>query len=490
MICMASALLARVPTALDDSVHQSPNRHGTLSPLPPSAHLLQLSGTPSQRGFAHGYLLEPQIIDWCVFYLLQYNMHSDVAWYERIGQWWLDNQFVPLHIAEEVEGVLKGMAARAGDRNETLHIEALGRSFTALDLHLMNAYLEATPNGSAITAGPFIGAKQQQQARRQTRSGGTAERSARPACSQFVVWGAMTSDGHAIAARNMDGETDPQYVTVNDVLVQAVAGEGERRFVSVMWPGHVGGLSLMNEDGLYLMLNVGSMGRGGVATNVTAIEYVMRGLVSSLSSADATAQRVSTELGRYRGSLGGVSASGTNIVFARKRPKATATQAEMQIEEDGEDKVAALGFVAELDRYQSTLRLPSTAHSNLIAATNHFVSHGVNASADPSDDPQSPWQNFGVPVGHETYWRYEALLSALRSRARNKQPIAGLADAASLLQRAAHGTTEHSVAFAPERLEIALAIANPRQTHGRWDAPYGQWTTYAFSELFAPRVTV
>ena len=47
----------------------------------------------------------------------------------------------------------------------------------------------------------------------------------------------MTSDGHTIAARNMDGETDPQYLTVNDVLVQAVAGEGERRFVSVMWPG-------------------------------------------------------------------------------------------------------------------------------------------------------------------------------------------------------------------------------------------------------------
>ena len=249
----------------------------------------------------------------------------------------------------------------------------------------------------------------------------------------------------------------------------------------------------MNEDGLYLMLNVGSMGRGGVATNVTAIEYVMRGLVSSLSSADATAQHVSTELGRYRGSLGGVSASGTNIVFARKRPKA-AMQKEMrnvkeaeENDDEGEDDAHASGFVAELDRYQSTLRLPSSAYPNLIAATNHFVRHGVNTSADPSSDPQSPWQNFGVPVGHETYWRYEALLSALRSRARNKRPVAGLVDAASLLQRAAHGTTEHSIAFAPESLEIALAVANPRQTHGRWDAPYGQWTTYAFGELFVPR---
>ena len=46
-----------------------------------------------------------------------------------------------------------------------------------------------------------------------------------------------------------------------------------------MWPGHVGGLSLFNEDGLYMMLNCGSTGSGPeqsattATSNLTGIEY-------------------------------------------------------------------------------------------------------------------------------------------------------------------------------------------------------------------------
>ena len=229
-------LTARVPTPLDVKTHRAPNGHGVLRPLPPAAHLLQLSGTAQQRGFAHGYLLQPQIVDWAIMYLLRFNMQGDVAWYARVCEWLSKNAFVPPSVAQEVEAVLQGMAAAPPQPP---------------------AYLEATPRMSSLTKGPWVCCGEKQ-----------------PACSQFVAWGEATVDGRTIAARNMDGETDPApgFVTVNDLLVMAVAGEGEHRFVSVMWPGHVGGLSLMNEAGFFAMLNVGSMGPGDIATNVTAIE--------------------------------------------------------------------------------------------------------------------------------------------------------------------------------------------------------------------------
>ena len=93
-------LLVLQPTALyawsSDSIHyitndtvHSPKRFGTLKPMPtsrktgyaPPIHLLQLSGNASQRGYAHGYLLGPQIIDWSVLFLYKTNMKSNLTYY-------------------------------------------------------------------------------------------------------------------------------------------------------------------------------------------------------------------------------------------------------------------------------------------------------------------------------------------------------------------------------------------------------------------------
>ena len=67
----------------------SPNKYGKLQPMPdskfnnkaPEIHLLQLSGNATQRGYAHGYLLHKQIIDWSVFYLYKSNMKGNLTYY-------------------------------------------------------------------------------------------------------------------------------------------------------------------------------------------------------------------------------------------------------------------------------------------------------------------------------------------------------------------------------------------------------------------------
>ena len=236
-----AALAPRKLHRLDHLTHAAPNGKGRLQPMPAPAgggvgqhntrntgegvaspaHLLQLSGTPAERGHAHGYLLAPQIIDWFVFYQLRANMKGNVTWYREISKYWLATQHRPAALEAEVEAMAEGMRAAAAAGNFSLFVPELGRDFGSGDIYMVNAYLEASPGNSALTQGPFVG--------------GAA---GAPACSQFVAWGAATADGAPLAGRNMDGECDaPFHATVHHLIVAAVAGEGEKRFVSVMWPG-------------------------------------------------------------------------------------------------------------------------------------------------------------------------------------------------------------------------------------------------------------
>ena len=73
----------------------------------------------------------------------------------------------------------------------------------------------------------------------------------------------------------------------------------------------------MNSEGVSAMLNCGTMGHGPVATNITAIEWIIRDIISSTRARDATPTLVMQEINKYRGSEGGASAAGSVIVFAR-----------------------------------------------------------------------------------------------------------------------------------------------------------------------------
>jgi hypothetical protein len=129
---------------------QSPNNYGVLQPMPrskyndksPEIHLLKLSGNATQRGYAHGYLLYAQIIDWSVFFLFRTNMKGNLTYYQTMYTLWTEHQFVPLSLKLEVEAMHQGMLDAAKDSNTDLFVPDYNRLFTANDIYLMNAYLE------------------------------------------------------------------------------------------------------------------------------------------------------------------------------------------------------------------------------------------------------------------------------------------------------------------------------------------------------------
>ncbi|MEO6597417.1 MAG: hypothetical protein ABIP94_21960, partial [Planctomycetota bacterium] len=182
--------------------------------------IVQLHGDPAERGHAHGELLAAQIVDFFRFYVLQDRLGSANAYREFAA--FLDRAFVwPEPFLREIDGVLAGMH----DSGANLKLAELGRDFGRTELLAINAYIET--------------------------------RAMRSSCTQFVCWGERTAGtdvgGGTIAGRNMDGECDLRRVTVSHFVMFAVTPSepGQKRYVSMMWPGFVGTLSGFNEAGVH-----------------------------------------------------------------------------------------------------------------------------------------------------------------------------------------------------------------------------------------------
>jgi isopenicillin-N N-acyltransferase-like protein len=77
-------------------------------------------------------------------------------------------------------------------------------------------------------------------------------------CSTFALGQEVTRDGHVLAARAFDMETDE--VLDEDKAVFLVREDGALRFASVAWPGFVGVVTGMNEAGVFVVVHGGRAG--------------------------------------------------------------------------------------------------------------------------------------------------------------------------------------------------------------------------------------
>ncbi len=233
--------------------------------------VLQLKGTPEERGYAHGLLVGPQIVDFFEFYVLEDSWRSADR-YEAEFVPFLQTHFDydPAYLAE-ADAVIRGMRASGMD----MRVQWLGRDFRRVDLLAINAYIErraARPSPPAASPAPSV--VPSTLADLLTADG--------PACSQFAFWGEATEgselEGGLIAGRNMDGEVDLRKVTVSHFLLFAVdpAEPGRHRWISTMWPGFIGTISGINEAGLYSMEDAGGTGPGPVVDGLTPCTWTQR----------------------------------------------------------------------------------------------------------------------------------------------------------------------------------------------------------------------
>jgi hypothetical protein len=207
----------------------------------------------------------------------------------------------------------------------------------------------------------------------------------------------------------------------------------------------------MNQDGCVVQINCGTTGPGPVATNMTAVPIVMRQALATLSLSswlkpDTVQAWMENE---YACSEGGVSGQGSEFVMSNTQ----------------------VGFVYESDRFGGVMRTASP-NSFHITASNHNHLYGVQ---------QDDSVNWGLQVGFSSLWRFTVTEETLQSRTRTSQPFSNL-EMQQILQRPAHGDTEHSIVFLPQLHKIQIAVADYHDAS--WDAPYETWHEFDFDQLF------
>jgi hypothetical protein len=397
--------------------------------------ILQLHGTAEERGYAHGLLVGEQILDFFEFYVLEDSWRS-ARGYEEVFASFLETHFAydPAYLAE-VDAVIQGMK----DSGMDMRVGWLGRDFTRTELLAINAYIE----------------------RRATQPSPPAEGSS---CSQFAAWGEATEgtelDGGLIAGRNMDGEVDLRKVTVSHFLLFAVdpSEPGRRRWVSTMWPGFVGTLSGINEEGLYSMENAGGTGPGPVVDGLTPCTWVQRYILENAGK-QSTPESIEAMIRAFDSPGGGAFGAGSIILWG--------------LPYEGQ---AAPAFVSEGDRFGTAMRIPSQVEPTRpfdIMATNHYMVYGVDADR--------PGLYFGKEASFSSLWRYETGKNALEAWARRGIRV-GTEGMRRLLQSVAHGTTEYAVTFRANEMELDVAVDDLGTD--LWDAPFQRWVTFGFEELF------
>lgn len=420
-----ATIVMRAPTPFPAEAQHG--EHGSLRRVH-GVPVLHLRGDAHQRGFAHGNLLAPQIVDFFRFYVLEDKQRSTTAYSDGFGPF-LESHFAwPAAFRAECEAVVEGMRASGAD----LAIPELGRDFSLTDLFAINSYIET--------------------------------RAMRASCTQFAAWGGRTEGtdvaGGMITGRNMDGECDLRKVTVSHFVVFAVApSEPDRhRYVSMMWPGFVGTISGINEHGFYTMENAGTTGPGPVVGGLVPISWTMREALARLDG-NATKEQVARLCDEFANSAGGSCGPGCIMLFATPF--------------EGQQHPA---FVFEGDRFGDAIRTAGEVlphDPQVLVCSNHFHRYGR--------DDDAPGTAFGRRPSFSSQWRYEAGANRLDAWQRVDRRI-GTAEMQELLQTVAHGTTEYAIVTRPNLREFDVALAS--LACEPWDAPYRAWVRFAFDDVF------
>jgi len=398
--------------------------------------------------------------------MLETVVASTVVYNKEVQPFLRKNFTFPVDLMNEATGIVAGMKA-AG---VPIYLSQLGREMDPFDILAVNTYLEI----EYFTYRGIDPTNQRKSPTPTTLPGGA--QASKPACTQFVVWQGETASGSLLAGRNMDGELDIFKVTVSHLLVFAIEPSlqhGERKkLVNVMWPGFIGSLSGVNEDGIYSMMNYGSTGPGMLIRDTVPLPWTEKVVLVNTSLAEATPDQVLAKLNKFKSAAGGLCGTGCIVTYARPYTPGNNTPQQ-----------APPAFFYEGDYSGGLMRLAGDTlfpfSTTAIMASNHFIEYGVNPTTGPSF-------NFGEPVGLDSLWRYTAGANAVDAFNRTGRHIDedGMV---RLLQTVAEGTTEHSILYIPSTtnnndhvIRIAAANMQPRA----WDGPFMPWDTFKFGQLF------
>eukprot|EP01084_Bolivina_argentea_P242065 406205_1 len=411
---------------------------------------LHLWGDDTQRGIAHGYLLSTQIIDWLEFYLIRTVFKGSNTAYNRFYKFVQVNITFPEPFATEIDAIIQGMT----NSKKPMTIPSLNRTITKYDIMVMNSYLEVT----AQLPGPWLVAP---------------EYGYSTSCTQFVATYNFTDNRHLLTGRNMDGFWDETKVTVTHLIIFAIETPNTPRIISFLWPGFVGSLSAINENGVYVMMNTGNMNAVPVIGDITPISVIQRSIINNVLNTNFSSSLIqeyvinnfaSKESSTHKGACGG----GAILVCACDQASDNYNKSETM-------------FILEMDRINTVVRKPRDSPDLLIKdaimTSNHFRKYGVNVSEE--------FSVFNMDVRTEYYnssWRYETGREKLYAYNRTVGYI-DVNAMQDILRSVSHGVNLLSIITQTTgSIQFWFSVADANSDF--WDAPYQQWYHFVFESLF------
>ena len=190
--------------------------------------ILNLWGTWSEMGYAHGYLLGPDIGDVFESYFLE--MTGSVSNYEIVRAYFLTYFEIPSEFVDYTQGIVSGISDTVSIFSDTL-----GRNIDYIDICVVSA----TPDLSGLR-----GMKQF-------------------LCTSVSAWDSATLDdpelsGAPAISRNLDYYVDTGNSILDNNILLTFDPEMGQDWISVGFPGFSGCLSGMNESGISACLNKGN----------------------------------------------------------------------------------------------------------------------------------------------------------------------------------------------------------------------------------------
>ncbi len=206
---------------------QAENVNGSLENIG-EIRILNLWGTWSEMGYAHGYLLGPDIEEVFEEYFLE--MTGGVFNYESVRTYFLLFFDIPSEFVDYSQGIISGITDTVSIFSDTL-----GRDMDYIDI----CVLSATPDLSGLR-----GMKQF-------------------LCTSVSAWDSATVDDPELnsapaISRNLDYYVDTGSSILDNSLLITFEPETGQDWISVGFPGFAGCLSGMNESGISACLNKGN----------------------------------------------------------------------------------------------------------------------------------------------------------------------------------------------------------------------------------------
>ncbi|RKZ10160.1 hypothetical protein DRQ25_03910 [Candidatus Fermentibacteria bacterium] len=190
--------------------------------------ILNLWGTWPEMGYAHGYLLGPDIAE--VFHEYFLEMVGGVSNYANLRAYFLMYFDLPPVFIDYSQGILSGISDTV-----SIYSVPLGRNMDYIDICVVSSI----PDLSAL--------------------GGMEQL----LCTSVSAWNAATEgepelSGAPAVSRNLDYYVDTGGSALDNSILMTFDPESGQDWVSVGFPGFAGSLSGMNESGISASLNMGN----------------------------------------------------------------------------------------------------------------------------------------------------------------------------------------------------------------------------------------